>query len=121
MKFPGVDYALLGPEIIVTVLALLLLVMDFVFKASKRPLWCMTLIGLGAAILWTSVHFYDKGTTLAGMFVGDPFANFFKLVLLSTAFLVVLIAPDSRRMAKSSGSMTNGISVQPAIKTSAPR
>lgn len=102
MEFPNVDYGLLGPELIVAGLALVLLIWDFLSKESKKPLWWATLCGLGAAIVWTAAHIGDKGSTLAGMFVGDPFASFFKLVLLSTAFLVVLTSPDSRRMAKAS-------------------
>jgi NADH-quinone oxidoreductase subunit N len=102
MEFPQVDYSLLGPELIVTVLALVLLVWDFLAKDSKKPLWLATLAGLGAAIVWTALHIHDQGTTLAGMFVADPFASFFKLVLLTTAFLVVLISRDSRRIPKAS-------------------
>lgn len=102
MKFPQVDYSLLGPELLVTVTALVLLIWDFLAKDSKRPLWLATLVGLGAAIVWTAIHLGDKGVTLAGMFVGDPFASFFKLVLLGTTFLVVLTSPDSRRISKTS-------------------
>jgi len=102
MSFPDVDYRLLGPEIIVTVFALGLLIADFVIKGSKRPLWWATLIGLGAAIVLTAVQSGEKGSTLAGMFVADPFAALFKLVLLVTAFLVVMTTPDSRRIAPAS-------------------
>jgi len=102
MKFPEVNYGLLGPELILAGLALVLLVWDFVARESKRPLWVATLLGLGAAIVWTATHAGATGSTLSGMFVQDPFAAFFKLILLVTAFLVVLTSQDSRRMAKGS-------------------
>jgi NADH-quinone oxidoreductase subunit N len=102
MEFPRIDYALLGPELIVTAMALLLLIWDFIAKDSKRPLWWAALIGLAAAITYTAVHAGHTGSTLAGMFVADPFASFFKLVVLSTTFLVVLISGDSRRISKAS-------------------
>ncbi len=102
MKFPQIDYALLGPEIIVTAVALVLLIWDFIARDSKRPLWWTAMIGLGAAIAYTAVNAGRSGSTLAGMFVGDPFASFFKLVLLSTTLLVVLISGDSRRIARAS-------------------
>jgi NADH-quinone oxidoreductase subunit N len=102
MEFPQIEYALLGPELIVTAVALVLLIWDFIAKDSKRPLWWAALIGLAAAITYTAVNAGRSGSTLAGMFVADPFASFFKLVLLSTTFLVVLISGDSRRIAKAS-------------------
>jgi NADH-quinone oxidoreductase subunit N len=102
MNFPDVDYRLLGPEIIVTVFALGLLIADFLVKGSKRPLWWATLVGLGAAIVWTSVQAGEKGSTLGGMFVAGPFAAFFKIILLVTAFLVVMTTPDSRRIGSAS-------------------
>jgi NADH-quinone oxidoreductase subunit N len=102
MHFPDINYHLLGPELIVTIVALGLLIADFAIKGSKKPLWWATLIGLGAAIVWTAVNAGQSGSTLAGMFVADPFAALFKLVLLSTAFLVVLTSPDSRRIAPAS-------------------
>ena len=93
---------MLGPEIIVTVFALGLLIADFAIKGSKKPLWWATLIGLGAAIVMTAIQAGEKGSTLAGMFVADPFAAVFKLILLITAFLVVMTSPDSRRIAPAS-------------------
>ena len=83
MHFPDVDYHLLGPELIVAVTALGLLIADFLVKGSKRPLWWATLVGLGAAIVWTALNAGEEGSTLAGMFVADPFSSLFKLVLLN--------------------------------------
>ncbi len=100
MEFPEVNYTLIAPEIIVAATALVLLVWDFISKDTKRPLWWAALAGLAAAIAWTAINMGQKGSTLGGMFVGDPFASFFKLVLLTTSFMVVLTSGDSRRMAK---------------------
>jgi NADH-quinone oxidoreductase subunit N len=102
MKFPQIDYALLGPELIVTGLALGLLIWDFLARGSKRPLWFAALAGIAAAMALTALNAGRSGDTLAGMFVTDPFASVFKLILLSATFLVVLTSGDSRRMAKSS-------------------
>lgn len=102
MKFPQIDYALLGPELIVTGLALGLLIWDFLARGSKKPLWYAALGGIAAAIALTALNAGRSGDTLAGMFVTDPFASVFKLILLSATFLVVLTGGDSRRMTKSS-------------------
>jgi NADH-quinone oxidoreductase subunit N len=86
------DLVLLGPELVLTIGALVLIVADLAMPdgRSRRPLLyfaiaCLVVSGLVAAALLPV-----RGTIFNGMVLVDPFGTFFKMILLLATGLVLL-------------------------------
>jgi NADH-quinone oxidoreductase subunit N len=102
--FPAVDFTLMLPQLIVFGLALLLIIVDLIFlKGHERLLNILSLIGYGAALVvaiwfaWTGVPSAVGpprivASTFGEMVRWDPLGVFFMIVILSAAFLTVLIS-----------------------------
>lgn len=91
-----IDFSILLPEILVTVLALAVMCWDWV-TGSKRMLGRIALFGLlvmTGVVIGQMISDAGKGTTLAGMFVGDSFGMLFRLGVVGSAALVVALSLD---------------------------
>lgn len=89
----SVDLRLLLPELILAVLALLLVGVDLASKRSKRPVVIVGVIGTIAALAAVVANFGQPPSDIWGnQLRHDPFASFFKLVLLVILGLVFLSA-----------------------------
>lgn len=91
-----VDLSLLLPEVLVTVLALVLLCADG-WIADKRQLGRIALFGLVAvcgATIGMLAGGTGVGTTLAGMFVGDRLGLLLRFAISGSAALVVALSLD---------------------------
>lgn len=97
IDLPDVRLAAIAPELALSVTALLLLLVDAVFKhAASRPwlLWLSTL-GLVAAGYLAVTGYADKpDTELAGMVALDGFATFVKVTLVVFGVLSVWLSHD---------------------------
>lgn len=86
------DYTLLLPEIVLTALALVLIIVDLSLEPGKKqPLTWITFIGILVAIgaVWPQAN-APVGQTLAGMVSSDGFSIFFKVLFLGIAAAVTL-------------------------------
>lgn len=95
MTITASDWFLLSPELFLTAAGLLLLVLSvFVDKAHEEFLGFLSIVLVGVtAVLLAFVAaspVRGKGSILAGMFVVDNFALFFKFTILLSILLTVL-------------------------------
>ncbi|MDQ7028365.1 MAG: NADH-quinone oxidoreductase subunit N [Ardenticatenia bacterium] len=85
---------LLGPELILTVGALVVLVLDFVREDDRGPLLPgLTLIALGGAFLLSFMYLGLDRTALF-MFEVDNLTTFFRLLATGTSVLILLVSVD---------------------------
>ena len=94
--FNPADVILLAPEIVITITALLVLLVDLVARGSER-MWLAGLSVLGVVItLGSLAHQISAGPSRVIVFSGlhavDSYASFFKVVFLVSAVIVILLA-----------------------------
>ncbi|NLN86122.1 MAG: NADH-quinone oxidoreductase subunit N [Syntrophomonadaceae bacterium] len=86
-------YQLLGPEITVAVLGLLVLAGSLLLPShGKNALGYLTTIGLAAVLLAVILNFSREAIFFAGVYQIDMYANFFRLLFLSAALLIMLMS-----------------------------
>ncbi len=76
------------PEIVMTVLALVMLMAELVVK-RKETLAFLTIISAAVVAFMMAG---SGGTTFGGMFVSDGYSSFFKLIFIANLILTVLIS-----------------------------
>ncbi len=85
------DYFRFLPELILTVVATLVMVLEPVVGKEHRSLLPnLSLAGLLAALWGAVVAFGDPGPAFQGMLIVDGFATFFKVLVIVVGILVVL-------------------------------
>lgn len=91
------NWSLIVPELIITVAAFAVLIIDFLLpqNVSRRWLNSIGLLAVAAALAAVIARTNTGGEFYHGVFVLDPLAVFFKVIFLVAAFLVFLIARDS--------------------------
>lgn len=102
LRLPDVELAAIGPELVLSAVALFLLVFDaIVGDRIKRSIHLpvITLLGLAGALWftfdqWTQIDSRGPSLQLAGMVVNDAFALFIKFALLAFGVLAVLLGRD---------------------------
>ena len=102
----GIDFAHLAPEIILTLTAIAVVLIDLVAR-DKRVLALLSALGVamagGAAVwLWTSDA---SGSSYAGIVITDLFGTFFKMVVLGGTLIAILFSPAyvERRLSRFHG------------------
>ena len=102
----GIDFVHLAPEIILTLAAITVVLVDLVAR-DKRVLAWLSALGVamagGAAVwLWTSDV---SGTSYSGIVITDLFGTMFKLIVLGGTLLAILFSPAyvERRLARFHG------------------
>jgi len=89
------DLLLLLPEIFLTCWLCLIVIVDFAFpRMSKDQLAFLSVCGLAgtfACLVWFDVA-HISGTVFANMFVLDRMALFFKMFIVATTTLVILVS-----------------------------
>ena len=87
------DLLSIGPEIALTTVAIVLLVLDFLMPPGRRAVVGYTgLVGVGATFVVLIVSSRSHFDTFGGMYLSDPFTSFFKVVFLLIAALIILIS-----------------------------
>jgi NADH-quinone oxidoreductase subunit N len=89
MPFVMPDLNPVVPEIVMTIIAVLLLMAELVIK-RKETLALLAIITAGV-VSFTLIG--SMGTTFSGMFVSDGYSTFFKLIFIVNLILTVLISP----------------------------
>jgi NADH-quinone oxidoreductase subunit N len=79
------------PELIMTVLALLILLADLIFK-RKETIAFLSIVSVTVVAYVSLVQTGWMGTTFNGMFVSDSYSMFFKLIFFLNLILTVLIS-----------------------------
>ena len=102
----GIDFVHLAPEIILTLAAIAVVLVDLVAR-DKRVLAWLSALGVamagGAAVwLWTSDA---SGTSYSGIVITDLFGTMFKLIVLGGTLLAILFSPAyvERRLSRFRG------------------
>ncbi len=102
----GIDFVHLAPEIILTLAAIAVVLVDLVAR-DKRVLAWLSALGVamagGAAVwLWTSDA---SGASYSGIVITDLFGTMFKLIVLGGTLLAILFSPAyvERRLARFHG------------------
>ncbi len=88
---------LLMPEILMTGLLTLILFLDFIYRRiSKTALACLSIAGMIGIMALLAEYFVTgrHGTLFNEMYVVDPTAIFFKIVILGTTVLIFLSSID---------------------------
>ena len=88
MNIPFPDLSPVMPEIIVSSAAMLLLILDLVFKDKG----VLALIGVIAAAATLYVLPASYGETFGGMFISDSYSMYFKMIFLINLVLTILIS-----------------------------
>ena len=94
--FNPADLSLLAPEIAITVTALVVLLLDLTTRSRER-MWLAAPSALGGVIaMILVVRQISQGPSpilaFSGLQVVDNYANFFKLVFLLSALIVILLS-----------------------------
>ena len=102
----GIDFGHLAPEIILTLAAITVVLVDLIAR-DKRVLAWLSALGVamagGAAVwLWTSDA---SGTSYSGIVITDLFGTMFKLIVLGGTLLAILFSPAyvERRLSRFHG------------------
>ncbi len=86
------DLALMMPETVLTVTVLVALIADLIFRRSTVIVSGLVLIGLAVAGVLVLGQVHVSTSIFTGMLAVDPFAWFFKLVILLSAMLIVVFS-----------------------------
>lgn len=96
LAFNPADLILAAPEIAITITGLLVLFLDFAVRGRDRGWLAMpSLVGAGitlSMVLRQMTGGPDRAVIFNGLHVVDLYANFFKLVFLLSAMIVILIS-----------------------------
>lgn len=102
----GIDFAHLAPEIILTLVAIAVVLVDLIARDKSILAWLSALgvaMAGGAAVwLWTSDA---SGASYSGIVITDLFGTMFKLIVLGGTLLAILFSPAyvERRLARFHG------------------
>jgi len=88
MNFQLPDITPMMPELLMTALALIVLLLDLLIK-KKEIIALVTMAGVGLVALFL---FGPPGVTFGNMFVSDGYSTFFKLIFFINVILTVLIS-----------------------------
>jgi NADH-quinone oxidoreductase subunit N len=94
------DVKSIYPEIILTVTLLLVVVADLVLKKTRGTItFCVTASGLlSAMVAAANILSAPSRTLFFNTLASDPMAVFFKLFLVLTSLLVLIVVPRSREL-----------------------
>ncbi len=88
MNFRVPDLNPLTPELTMTALALIVLLLDLFIRKKE----VLALVSMAGAVLVALTLKGASGTTFGGMFISDGYSTFFKLIFLLNVVLTVLIS-----------------------------
>src|SRR5574337_494903 len=89
----NISFASIMPEVLLTGLALLVLVLDFFIREEKSILGYVSVIGL-IVLIPISAGTVAAGPSFGGMVMADEFAAYFNVIFLISAILTILISMD---------------------------
>lgn len=96
MPFEGLNINVIAvlPEILLTALAMVILLLDLIFrKGNKDVLAYVSIMGL-LIILPVSLLTVEPSPVFGGMVISDSFSSFFDIIFILTAIFTILISMD---------------------------
>lgn len=84
------EYLRILPDLILTIVATAIMVLESVLHSGKRRLGVLALAGLGAALAATAAAYANQGPAFQGMLLIDGFATFFRAIVIGVGILTVL-------------------------------
>ncbi|MGH9614663.1 MAG: NADH-quinone oxidoreductase subunit N [Bryobacteraceae bacterium] len=88
---PGVDYLRILPEIILTVVATLVMLLETITsEKNKNALGHLSLAGLIGALIAAVAADHVRGPAFSGLLIIDGFATFFRVLVIAVGILAVL-------------------------------
>ncbi|BCB97017.1 NADH-quinone oxidoreductase subunit N [Dissulfurispira thermophila] len=88
MNMPFLDLAPVTPEIIITISATVLLILELIFK--NKAVLAFVAVAVAASAMYVMPSSY--GQTFGGMFVSDGYSTYFKLIFMINLILTILIS-----------------------------
>lgn len=88
MNIPFPDLTPVTPEIIMTISATVLLILELIFK--NKGILAFIAVATAAVVLYTIP--LSHGQTFGGMFISDAYSTYFKLIFIINLMLTVLIS-----------------------------
>ncbi len=89
----GVEYLRLLPEIILTLVATLIMVLEpLTGGRAKRALGHISFLGLWAALIAAAGAYRVAGPAFHGLIIVDGYATFFRVLVIAVGILVVLVS-----------------------------
>jgi len=88
MNIPFPDLRPVTPEIIMTISATVLLILELIFK--NKGVLAFVAVAVAAVVLYTIPS--SHGQTFGGMFISDTYSTYFKLIFMINLVLTVLIS-----------------------------
>lgn len=88
MNIPFPDLRPVTPEIIMTISATVLLILELIFK--NKGVLAFIAVATAAAVLYTIPS--SHGQTFGGMFISDTYSTYFKLIFMINLVLTILIS-----------------------------
>ncbi|HSR11483.1 MAG TPA: NADH-quinone oxidoreductase subunit N [Thermodesulfobacteriota bacterium] len=93
MVISAVEWNVIGPEIILSVTAMALMLIAVLFKkAAREAIPYLGLAGIAAALLLCSRSWGETGYAFSQMVVQDNYSLFFKIIFLLTAGMTILLS-----------------------------
>lgn len=89
----NISFTSIMPQILLTGLALLVLVLDLFIRGEKSILGYVSIIGL-IVILLVSAKTIETAPSFGGMVIADGFAAYFNVIFIISAIFTILISMD---------------------------
>lgn len=88
-------FTTMGPLIIVTITAFVVMVLEFLFKSgNRRWLSLLAIVGVAIALVDMIWHYNTKPVLTLNTMVIDPMGTVFSIILLATTILILLFTFD---------------------------
>lgn len=98
------EYVRILPEIILTVVAVLIMFLEAVLKDNQKGFFAgLSILGLAGAGVGALIAWGDPGPAFQNMLMIDGFATFFRLLVIGVGILVVFSSADYLRREDSRG------------------
>ena len=109
------DVFLLAPEVALTVTFLVAIIVDLVFRRTSLPVAAVVMTGLVVTGFLVVAQTGVEESVFSNMIAVDPFAFFFKLVIVLSAILVVIFSLWSGELQSNQARLGEYYSLLPAL------
>ena len=109
------DVFLLAPEVALTVTFLVAIIVDLVFRRTSLPVAAVVMTGLVVTGFLVVAQTGVEESVFSNMIAVDPFAFFFKLVVVLSAILVVIFSLWSGELQSNQARLGEYYSLLPAL------
>jgi NADH-quinone oxidoreductase subunit N len=109
------DLVLLGPEVALTVTFLVAIIVDLIFRRTPIPVAAVVMTGMVVTGLLVVGQTGVQASVFSNMIAVDPFAFFFKIVIILSAIFVVIFSLWSGELQSATTRLGEYYSLLPAL------